>query len=124
MTDMKTAALQFDEKFLSESVGIDDREFLVELYGLYLEQASKVIESMMVCREERDFEYLRQLSHKIKSSSRSVGAIAMGNLLEAIERAARDKNASELQVYLHELPQLAEDIFEKIENHINVLKSS
>lgn len=124
MTDMKTAALQFDEKFLSESVGIDDREFLVELYGLYLEQASKVIESMMVCREERDFEYLRQFSHKIKSSSRSVGAIAMGNLLEAIERAARDKNASELQVYLHELPQLAEDIFEKIENHINVLKSS
>lgn len=124
MTDMKTAALQFDEKFLSESIGMEDVEFLVELYGLYLEQASKVIESMMVCRVERDFEYLGQLSHKIKSSSRSVGAIAMGNLLEAIERAARDKNASELQVYLHELPQLAEDIFEKIENHINVLKSS
>ncbi|MBG57312.1 MAG: hypothetical protein CMK46_03390 [Porticoccus sp.] len=124
MTELKTAILQFDEKFLSESIGMEDVEFLVELYGLYLEQASKVIESMMVCRVERDFEYLGQLSHKIKSSSRSVGAIAMGNLLEAIERAARDKNASELQVYLHELPQLAEDIFEKIENHINVLKSS
>lgn len=124
MTDLKTAILQFDEKFLTESIGVEDEDFLVELYVLYLEQASKVIESMMVCRVERDFEYLGQLSHKIKSSSRSVGAIAMGDLLEAIERAARDQNASELRVYLHELPQLAEDIFEKIENHINVLKSS
>lgn len=124
MTDLEAAILQFDEKFLSESVGVEDKEFLVELYGLYLEQAQKVIESMMVCRVERDFEYLGQLSHKIKSSSRSVGAIAMGDLLEAIERAARDQNASELRVYLHELPQLAEYIFEKIENHIHILKSS
>lgn len=123
MTDIKTTPFHFDEKFLPESVGVEDKEFLVELYGLYLEQASTVVESMIGCAVEHDFEDLRQLSHKIKSSSRTVGAKALGDLLEGIEHAARDQTHDELPAYLKELQQLAEDTFEKIAQHINVLKS-
>jgi PAS domain S-box-containing protein len=74
-----------DPAVLSAHVG-DDPATQRELLALFLQNASKQAAEL---RAAGDAQQAAALAHKLKSSSRSVGALALGTLCAEIEAAAR-----------------------------------
>ncbi len=72
---------------LIDQIGADNVRELVALYATDLEAAEDTLAS---CVAEQDRERLGATAHKVKSSSRSLGATELGDAFAAIEREAPD----------------------------------
>ena len=74
----------------------DDEEIFMDILGMYVQLVS---ESRQVLAEalfeNRMEDYIRRV-HAVKSNSRSVGALAVGDLAEKIERAARESRKADV----------------------------
>jgi CheY-like chemotaxis protein len=66
----------------------DNREMMVELMDIYLQEVPTAIKLMRECVEKQEWRALRELSHKTKANFRYVGADQMFSLADTIERYA------------------------------------
>jgi PAS domain S-box-containing protein len=82
--------LAVDVTVLETLVG-DDPAIVRDFLGDYLASARRLAAELRAARgvEARDLSRMGAIVHKLKSSSRSVGAIALGDLCSAIENACR-----------------------------------
>lgn len=83
----------------------DSHELLCELYSLYLEQLRKMGDYLSSISPPYDFESIQQLAHKMKSSSQSVGALRVAELLNETETAAFGCNNLQMQNVIEVLLQ-------------------
>lgn len=84
------ADVTFDRAPLDEmraSLGDESGEFVAEIIDAFLEQSPGLLESAQEAVAEEDRDRLRFSAHTLKGSSRSVGAVRLGNLAERLERA-------------------------------------
>ena len=77
-----------DVGVLRELVGDDDGA-VRELLAGYLESARSLAGEFDVARDAQDHRALSSLAHRLKSSSRSVGALELGDLCAQLESACR-----------------------------------
>ncbi|MBD1862092.1 MULTISPECIES: PAS domain S-box protein [Trichocoleus] len=66
-------------------VGEDAGGILVELIGSYLQETPKLIQSMQLASAQGDLALLRLLTHTLKSSSATLGAIRLAALCKELE---------------------------------------
>ena len=59
----------------------------------YLLTAGETVATMRSCADEANWAGVAEQSHKLKSSSRSVGAMQLGALCESLEQAGRGNEA-------------------------------
>ncbi len=71
---------------LRELVG-DDDDTVNEFVHEYAQSARPLVEQLLAALREQDTRVAMQVAHKIKSASRSVGAMELAHLCETIERA-------------------------------------
>lgn len=76
--------VHFNVDFLMELVG-DERNIVVEFLQEYLANAALLKAAINHAYTEKDFVNLTAESHKLKSSSRSVGAFVFGEICEQLE---------------------------------------
>lgn len=74
---------------LEQLVG-DDPVTIADILNDYLEDATKTASEVEKHWEKRDTKAIGELGHKLKSSSRSVGASKLGDICAALETAGRD----------------------------------
>jgi len=88
----------WDSKALHRITG-DDPAVQSRLLAKYLSTATDVLQEIVLAIERQDWKTAASLGHKLKSSSRSVGAMKLGALCEALERAGDTLHASAYEHY-------------------------
>jgi CheY-like chemotaxis protein len=90
-TDHLVASPVWDANALSRIVG-NNQDAHVRLLRNYRSAAYDMVTAMGQCAVRGEWPQAADLAHKLKSSSRSVGAMRLGDLCEALERAGRGGN--------------------------------
>lgn len=79
---------------LRESVN-GDAAFLAELVADYLEDASQHIKTLHHAIEQHDATLLERTAHSLKSTSKTMGAVALATICREIETLAHDGQIDE-----------------------------
>ncbi len=82
----------------------DDPEFLIEIYGLYIEDASGRLSTLDGALADDDSEKIESVAHALKGSSGNVGAERMSALaaeLEGVDSSQDRQKVQELSAALH-----------------------
>jgi HPt (histidine-containing phosphotransfer) domain-containing protein len=66
----------------------DDREIFTEVIKTYFTSTPQLIDDVENALESGDRETLRRCAHSLKSSSRAVGALQLGDLGQHLEKSA------------------------------------
>jgi len=85
---------------LHASVG-GDATFLADLVGDYLEDGQTLLDTMQAAVDNDDAALLERSAHSLKSTSQTVGALALADVCATIEQHAHDE---ELQRAAQQLP--------------------
>ncbi len=103
----------FDPSVLRELVGDDDATLQV-LLGEYAADLGGAWPALLQLGGQAQLPELAQQAHRLKSSSRAVGAAALGDLLERIEHAARSGHSAQADEALQQLPGLAARVLQAL----------
>ncbi len=118
-----TAALSqiFDRSAIYENLGVEDVQFVKELYEEFLVQLNDLERFMAKFGfASANSPEMAFFSHRLKSSSSVVGALQLEKSLKIIELAAKN-NTSELPVIFSTLNLLIEPTRSAIEAEINLI---
>ena len=83
----------WDASALARAVG-DNPAVKKRLMGKYLESAAATVSAIASSVARGDWQVAAEQSHRLKSSSRAVGAVRLGALCEALEREGRAGNGA------------------------------
>ncbi len=115
----KTAAKIIDEDkitFLNDIQTEGDIDFLIELFGIYINELPKNIANIISSVENKDSKSLQFSAHKLKGSSVTLGVDFVSDLCHELETAAKDgrfdQNTKNLS---NELVQKLEIIVKELE---------
>ena len=95
----EAAAAPVNVHVLEELVG-DDAETIREMLLDFRASAEKIAAELHAAYQAGQLTAAGALAHKLKSSARSVGALALGELCAAMEQAGKKSDAAELAVLL------------------------
>ncbi|MCW8907922.1 MAG: PAS domain S-box protein [Sedimenticola sp.] len=107
-----------DINVLKQLVG-DEKETLQEFLTEYLDSARTLSDNILSAFKADDVRHVSAVAHKLKSSSRSVGALALGDLCAGLENAGKEGDREYIREHLKEL----EETLNKIEIEIRDLLS-
>ena len=82
----------FDKTALPSSLGTSENDVLIQFYEMFIQITLESWNDLSVSNKSNDFKLVRQTAHKLKSSSASVGALALADSLKSLEMAAADGN--------------------------------
>ncbi|MDO8862007.1 CHASE domain-containing protein [Haliea sp. E1-2-M8] len=91
-----------DISLLMQLVG-DDPVTVHEFLAEYLKTADTLVQEMESAFTAGDVRHVSAIAHKLKSSSRSVGALILGDLCAGIENAGKEGDRTFIAEQLHEL---------------------
>ncbi|MCC8997665.1 MAG: response regulator [Nitrosomonas sp.] len=94
-----TTIVPVDVQVLEKLVG-DDPAMIQEMLLDFRASAEKIATELHAAYQASQFTKAGSLAHKLKSSSHSVGALALGELCAAMEQAGKKNDAAELAVLL------------------------
>jgi len=85
---MKNSTPIFEKNFLNNFYGIENSEIIYHLLSDYVDQLYEIIDVMdqQILIDKNETKDLKLEVHKIKSSSKSVGALFLGEQLECFEK--------------------------------------
>lgn len=104
----------FDPEILKQIAG-DDLDFYQEVLQSYKVQASSLVSQLWDRANSGEAEGLMLDAHKLKGSSRSVGAVRIGDVAEQIEYAARQQDLSAAKALILDVKAITEETIEEIE---------
>jgi CheY-like chemotaxis protein len=107
-----------DTKVLTQSTG-DKPELHRHLLQSYWQALDNEIDNVQQAFAWKNHEQIAEYTHKLKSSSRSLGAMIMANICEQLETAANEANWGELELLM---PQLHRDAKETSAYIVNLLE--
>jgi signal transduction histidine kinase/ActR/RegA family two-component response regulator/HPt (histidine-containing phosphotransfer) domain-containing protein len=114
MSDATSTNMIVDLNVLKGLVG-DDPEILQELLGDYLISARKLASELRDAFYAGNSKHLGYTAHKLKSSSRSLGAIIFGDLCADLENDIRAENRKSLETHMSQF----DSIFEKVDRSVS-----
>lgn len=107
------AAYPIDASVLRDMFG-DDEEMFRKILGDFVAPTTNIIVEIKQSITGHDDEGVMKSAHKLKSAAHSVGALALGDLCQALETAGREKNWPEIHAAGEKMDKLAKDVFEYI----------
>ncbi len=89
----------------------NDRELLLELFGIFLEDCPVKISAMKEAVQRKDFAQLKDIAHSMKGASGNISAKSINALFLQIEQMAKNNNVTGI-----------EGLFKGIEKQLQDLK--
>ncbi|TWX57653.1 PAS domain S-box protein [Colwellia hornerae] len=81
----------------------DDKEAQQSFLHFYQQHSKPLLAELAVHITDKDWHSVAELAHKLKSSTRSAGAILLGHYCEQLEQLAKEENAPEIIALSHNL---------------------
>jgi CheY-like chemotaxis protein/HPt (histidine-containing phosphotransfer) domain-containing protein len=104
-----TSESPIDPSALAELFG-DDKETINEILNEFIEPASANIDEILTAVERRSAKGVSAAAHKLKSSSRSIGANALADLCQALETSGKATDWEAIDVSAESLPRIVKDV--------------
>ena len=82
----------FDKTALPTSLGTTENDVLIQFYEMFIQINLESWDDLSDSNKSNDLRLVRETAHKLKSSSASVGALALADSLKSLEMAATDGN--------------------------------
>ena len=82
----------FDKTALPTSLGTTENDVLIQFYEMFIQINLESWDDLSNSNKSNDLRLVRETAHKLKSSSASVGALALADSLKSLEMAATDGN--------------------------------
>jgi HPt (histidine-containing phosphotransfer) domain-containing protein len=102
------------EKVLDRAALLDrlmgDEELAEEILGEFIEGLSTELRKLEAAIEKGDGEVIRRIAHTLKGASANVGAVALSNVAQAIEKAGARADFVSAKTTLPGLEQAAEQL--------------
>lgn len=102
-----------DVNVLKGLVG-DKEELILRLLRTYEESLAEHYGNLVTAYDADNWEDMQMISHTLKSSSRSIGALPLGELCSAIEEASRDCNVAAVAAAMARLQETVEQVQEAL----------
>jgi PAS domain S-box-containing protein len=83
--------------------GEDNTIFLAELINVYLQESAKILDSLNAAITQSDKIAIKQLAHKFKSSSASLGAIQLSNFCKQMEKISQNGTIEQFREILQQI---------------------
>ena len=96
ITEASSTAVPVDIQILKELIG-DDPEMIRELLQEYRVNSATITKDLHAAFQAGQLTTVGSAAHKLKSSSRSVGAMVLGELCAKLEQAGKAKDAKTLE---------------------------
>lgn len=106
----------YDPRALESLVG-DDAALLAELRQRFVASALDTLDEMRRAASNGNTATLRDLAHRLSSSSRMIGAMAMGECCHRIERAGADSSPSEMHRFMAQLEDALAHVMTRLCGH-------
>ncbi|WP_250855392.1 response regulator [Anabaena sp. PCC 7938] len=88
---------------LRDMAGEDANIFMSELINIYIEESANSLVDLNIAIEQLNTTALKQIAHKFKSSSASVGAINLANFCKNMETLDPNENIDKYRVLLEQM---------------------
>lgn len=111
-----------DLAILSEFIGDDDSRvqgFVVD----YREAARQLREKILAAHDQGDLEAVASFAHRLKSSSRWVGAVSLGKACEHLEKAGHTGNSTDVENSLARFVTIHDETLAAIDRYLGALSS-
>ncbi len=113
--ELQRETLLFDKTALALTLGVADVSTLASLYEIYLQQARPLLEVLQPGAGLQGDRTLEKLAHKLKSSSFTVGAQPLSELLGRLEELCRIDDQDALAEQLPSAHALAAETLAAVE---------
>ncbi len=103
--------INFDvlKKYVSDSPDVQKL-----ILGKYAKSAQDILQDILAAHKNNDFISIENNAHKLKSSSKAVGAISLADLAINLETAAKDNNKAAVHKLVPELKILVDQVIIEI----------
>jgi two-component system, sensor histidine kinase and response regulator len=115
--EVELGPLTFDDQALARLVG-DDPVLLADFRQRFLLSALNTIDEMRRAASQGDMVALADLAHRLKSSARATGAVALAVCCERIERAGPQCAAPQMHALMAEMEDALADVMTRLGTHL------
>lgn len=117
--DVELGLCAYDDDALARLVG-DDPELLADFRQRFVLSALSTMDEMHKAASRGDFASMADLAHRLKSSSRAIGAVSLGACCERIERAAPTAVALQMHGHLASMEDALAHVMTRLSEQIGV----
>ena len=114
--DPETSSCPIDDRMLKDMFGDDDEMFKEILQG-FVDPSETIVADLMAAYGARSAESVKDEAHKLKSSSRSVGANELADTCMALEAAGKDEDWATID----EMAPKLEPLFKEVKGYVKSL---
>ncbi|MDZ4103307.1 MAG: PAS domain S-box protein [Hydrogenophaga sp.] len=115
--EIELGPMAFDDQALARLVG-DDPVLLADFRQRFLLSALNTIDEMRRAASQNDMLALAGLAHRLKSSARATGAVALAVCCERIERAGPQCAAPQMHAHMAEMEDALADVMTRLGTHV------
>lgn len=112
----------FDKTALPMSLGTTEKDVLIQFYDMFIQINLESWNDLSNINKSNDLRLVRQTAHKLKSSSASVGALALADSLKCLEMAAADGNLLQVIEQTEQTKQLLHNTIDLIRAELTFLQ--
>jgi HPt (histidine-containing phosphotransfer) domain-containing protein len=112
----------FDKTALPMSLGTTENDVLIQFYDMFIQINLESWNDLSNSNKSNDLRLVRQTAHKLKSSSASVGALALAESLKSLEMAAADGNLLQVIEQTEQTTQLLHNTLDLIRAELTFLQ--
>lgn len=117
----KTLVL-FDKTALPSALGTSEAGVLIQFYDMFITITMDAWNDLSCGNPIDDFKQVRQTAHKLKSSSASIGALALANSLKELELVATDGNLLLVNEKIAGTSQILHSTVAEVRRELNTLQ--
>jgi PAS domain S-box-containing protein len=116
------AIVHFDPESLKAIVG-DDPESVAEMLDAYFDEAEPMVCAIRTCLNSGNYVDSRSLAHRLKSASRSIGGLWLGEVCEAIEGIGNLHSAPDVKALADSVAQGFDALQQAVAHETSRVKS-
>ena len=80
-----------------------DREIYKEVLAVFLQDTPQLLDDLTFAYKEKNLVLLKRLSHSVKSSSRTIGGLNMGEVASRLEKELQKNTPANVQALIQQL---------------------
>lgn len=80
-----------------------DREIYKEVLAVFLLDTPQLLDDLTLAYKDKNLALLKRLSHSVKSSSRTIGGLSMGDAASRLEKELQKNTPENIQAHIQQL---------------------